>query len=930
MDLDFNLVDLLDVFKRLGSDNRPLRLRLALADGTRDDLLLPQRVMGNEAICGGFSFHILCVADDAMLPLKDFIGAPAELQIVTDAGHLRSICGLVAGASSGESDGSLATYELLLTDALSVMEHRINTRVFREMNELDVISTLVQEWQERIVNLRGVFELDIDTALAGQALPTREFIFQHNESDAGFIRRLLKRRGIAWRFQAGAPGPDLPGGLKRPDKPLHTLCLFDDPLRLPRSAAGTVYYQRDHASLEHDAITGWCAQRRLQPARVTRHSWDHEDVDGRDFMLSEASSSMDQGMLGSSLSAQLDAYLVEPPHSADDPDDQARQTASRLARHELESKHFKAEGTVRSLAVGEWVVIDGHPELDRHPPDQREFVITSQEIVASNNLPKELGERIERLFADSGWNSGGYAVFRQQEPLRYLTRFTCVRRGVRLVADYDARRDLPRPALQSAVVVGPAPGQVWCDDLGRVKIRFPATRMTDHRHAGGTGALDADADSAWVRVASHWSGGGPGNLSQNGALSLPRVGTEVLVDFLGGDPDKPIIIGQLYNNAAPPPAFSRSGELPGNSALSGLRSCEIGGARGNQLRLDDTPSQISAQLASDHAASELNLGYLTEPRFDGSAAPRGEGAELRSAGAVALRGAKGVLISAGNDNARQLARANLVGTATDLHGATTELSNIGAQHDIECASGEALDELLDKARDWDAGSNVDPAGEHGGAPIVAASGDAGVIVTSSQSVLLGARTSVDVASVGDVQATAGRGLFLRAARSLQMFAAKLGIRLIAGAGDVRIESHSGEVVITSSRKIRLIAANGISLEAPTLQFIAQDARTDYEDGKILTQSTGQQTFKCSEFVCMGPGSSQLSQPTSASPEVEHDQQIRMVDAVSGQPLANRRYRIKVEDGQQFEGTTDARGMTERMTSQLAFARYEIEVLDEEA
>src|SRR5690606_33731713 len=130
----------------------------------------------------------------------------------------------------------------------------------------------------------------------------------------------------------------------------------------------------------------------------------------------------------------------------------------------------------------------------------------------------------------------------------------------------------------------------------------------------------SDVESAWVRVMSSWAGNGADG--QSGTRTLPLIGTEVMLDFAGGDPDKPVIVGQLFNSAAPPPAFHREAALPHTRFQSGMRSREVGGARGNQLRLDDTPEQISAQLASDHAGTELNLGYLTEARREGGARAR--------------------------------------------------------------------------------------------------------------------------------------------------------------------------------------------------------------------------------------------------------------------------------------------------------------------
>ena len=72
------------VDKALNAGNRALRLRLAYPEGSNEDVLLPQRISGSEAICGGIEYRILCVATEARLPLKQFIAVPAELQIVTD------------------------------------------------------------------------------------------------------------------------------------------------------------------------------------------------------------------------------------------------------------------------------------------------------------------------------------------------------------------------------------------------------------------------------------------------------------------------------------------------------------------------------------------------------------------------------------------------------------------------------------------------------------------------------------------------------------------------------------------------------------------------------------------------------------------------------------------------------------------------------
>jgi len=594
--------------KELVTSNRPLRLRLDLPGGINDDMLLPQRVMGTETLCGGIDYRVLCVSGSAHLPLKQMIAVPAALDLVTDTGALRSVCGIVTEAAAGDSDGGLASYQLVLRDALAILEKRTNTRVFRDMNEVEIVQRILNEWRQKSSILGTTFAHEVDEAFAQREYPRREFTMQHNESDAAFIRRLLKRRGIGWYIRAVGDG----------EAPMHTLVLFNNADSLRQNAAGTVRYHRDGATEERDAITSWTAVRTLQPGVVTRHSWDYRNPQGRDFMTADAVSGVDQGVHGNELAATLDDYQILMPHAGDDNEDLCRLGQLRMSRHDYESKCFHGEGSVRDFCAGEYFTLAEHPEVDDHAEEERDFVLTALRISAQNNLPKALAARVERLFARSRWGQEASDALATREavdavasgPLRVHVQFTAVRRGVNIVPTYDARTDLPAALMQSAIVVGPAGEEVHCDQLGRVKIRFPGTRPADHEAAGGAGASDTDADSAWVRVASNWAGNGPGSLQQCGTVGLPRVGTEVLVNFLGGDPDKPVIVGQLYNEVAEPTGLSNAGNLPGNRYLSGMKSREIKGGRANQLRFDDTNGEISVQLSSEHGASQLNLGWL--------------------------------------------------------------------------------------------------------------------------------------------------------------------------------------------------------------------------------------------------------------------------------------------------------------------------------
>ena len=189
------------LFSGLSEANRPIRLRLSGQNRVHDDALLVKQVIGQETLCGGIEYRLLCVSTDANLPLKDFIALPVELQFVTAPGQLRSVCGIVAQASTGERDGGLATYQLVVRDALALMEQRTNTRVYRNASEVDLSVALLDEW--RAINPVLAKAFDIDTSGLSVSYPQREFIMQYNESDAAFLRRMWRRQGISWFVRPG-------------------------------------------------------------------------------------------------------------------------------------------------------------------------------------------------------------------------------------------------------------------------------------------------------------------------------------------------------------------------------------------------------------------------------------------------------------------------------------------------------------------------------------------------------------------------------------------------------------------------------------------------------------------------------------------------------------------------------------------------------
>ncbi|WBS02754.1 type VI secretion system Vgr family protein [Pseudoduganella sp. SL102] len=782
MELLNAFVNFLVAHRDLVTANRPVRLRLDHPSMMMEDVLLPQRVEGHESLCGGFEYRVLCVALDARLPLKEFIALPAAIDIVNDFGKLRTICGVVTEARAGDSDGGLASYQLVIRDMLAVMEKRINTRVFRHRDEVQILQTMCEEWQQNNPVLGPSFGVITDNIFDDMRYPKREFTMQHNESDAAFIRRILRRRGISWVFE-----PD-----KSKPYPAHRMRLLNRYESVRENAAGAVRYHRDASTEERDSITAWTAVRTLQPMCATRHSWDYKTPRGWNLMQTESLTQMEQGPVGNSLRATLDDYQVWAPHAGDDSEDFKALGELAMNRHDFDTKCFMGEGAVRDFRAGEYFALTGHPEIDRHQPIDREFVITELHLAVQNNLPRDLADRVARLFARSGWASDGLDT----RPVKI--RFTAVRRGVPIVPAYDPRVDLPPVHMQSAMVVGPEKEEVHCDDKGRVKIRFPATREPDHAHAAGNGTTNTDRDSAWVRVASSWAGDGPG-YDQCGAVFLPRVGSEVLVAFLGGDPDKPVIVGQMYNQRATPPALSSRGGLPGNRYLSGIRSKEIKeGGRGNQLQFDDTNAEISAQLASDHGESQLNLGFLTHPRKDGAAEKRGEGAELFSELSVAIRGLDGILITAeqgGGSDGKQLDRSDLNRLAKGLGEVVLQLAKLAEKFAQDEPIKDEPAALMEKVKNFD----------EAGSGVVAINGPEGVAIISGQCVAIGAAADLDLVSSKNLRLSAVELATFRAGQGMSLFINRGDAKLTAASGKIQVQAQDDAIEIVARKVIELIS-----------------------------------------------------------------------------------------------------------------------------
>lgn len=298
--------------------------------------------------------------------------------------------------------------------------------------------------------------------------------------------------------------------------------------------------------------------------------------------------------------------------------------------------------------------------------------------------------------------------------LTYEARVTAIPDSTQFVPELEHPKARVE-GLQSALVIGPEGEEVYTDEYGRVKVQFHWDRL-------GTGDENS---SCWVRVADGWAG------NNFGFIQVPRVGQEVLVEYMEGDPDRPVITGRAYNGAAMPPW-----QLPQQKTLSGIQSREFHAAGRNQLVMDDTQGQIQAQLSSDHALSQINLGYITRlNHLLGRKDFRGEGLEVRTDAWAAIRAAKGMLISTDRRTEGQKHNKDLAEAGTHLRGAAAQHQETGklaqTHHAQDGADAEALAKALHTQVDQVRG-NGQPHGELT-EPHLVLSSPAGIAMTTPSS-----------------------------------------------------------------------------------------------------------------------------------------------------------------------------------------------------
>ncbi|KIZ33994.1 type VI secretion system tip protein TssI/VgrG, partial [Stutzerimonas stutzeri] len=392
----------------------------------------------------------------------------------------KGIHGLIHRIAQGESGKRLTRYRLTLVPQLAYLAHRTNQRIFQHLGVPQIIAQVLEE--------HGIQANAYRFQLGPVIYPPREYCVQYDESDLHFIQRLCEEEGIHYHFEHSTAG--------------HALVFGDDQTSFARLGQPTAYLQDNGMTADEPVIKRFAVRVATRTSRVSRRDYDFEQP----RLLMEA------------------AYRAEPAQASnsqpdlEDYDYPGRFTERARGKH-LSQRALERHRHGYRLAEGDsdqTGLVSGHLlEISDHPRREWNDLWLLTEVLHEGKQPQVLEESItSHVDTSDGFVQG------------YRNRFSATPWDI----PFRPLLNHPKPKIlgsQTAVVTGPAGEEIHCDEYGRVRVQF---------HWDRHGQAD-DKTSCWLRISSSWAG------DRYGGIAIPRVGMEVLVTFLEGDPDQPLVTG---------------------------------------------------------------------------------------------------------------------------------------------------------------------------------------------------------------------------------------------------------------------------------------------------------------------------------------------------------------------------------------------------
>ncbi|PRQ00463.1 type VI secretion system Vgr family protein [Enhygromyxa salina] len=541
-----------------GDQLEPVRYEAVVHGGPEFDWYV-REMSFVEGISTPYALSLVLLTEDweATASVDELLGADLVLTFGRN-GVFRVVCGVINEVGTIDVASDVLAVRVNVVPALASLAQRVDTRIFQNQ-------TVPQILEEVLGAGLGEYSRKVDAALLNATYLPRDYCVQFKESDLEFCHRLMEEEGISYYFDVEVDaaletmvlvdhGPDRPNE----DYPA-IVAVIEDTVPI-------INKRPDLADTESIQHLEW--SRPEQVTKVTTRQFNWKRPDPKAPPESEVEGQDPKGRV-------REIYIPDDRRRLEDRDgdasyvgtevdeDEAPQTAKRFEMMSVERGRGEGSSNVTGFRAGGLFVIADHPH-----PDVAEAKLLLTRVA-------HFGEAAEE---ELGADSGG---------ARYENSFVCVSAG----AAFRPARSATKPKVygaQTATVTGPASEEIHTDVHGRVKVKFHWDRLSP---------LD-ETSSCWVRVAQMWSGPGWGT------WFLPRIGMEVVVQFLDGNPDRPLIVGCVYNGDNTPPYA-----LPDHKTKTTIKSnSSIGGDGFNELRFEDMKNaeQIYVHAQKDYDEEVLN------------------------------------------------------------------------------------------------------------------------------------------------------------------------------------------------------------------------------------------------------------------------------------------------------------------------------------
>ena len=559
--------------------------RIETDSPAKDDLMF-WRIVGHEALARPSAYELTVLSKNKALDAKDILGRAFDVVIEfqdKDGGkHERHCQGHAVRFVRAGHVGRHFEYRITLRSWFWLLTKRTNSRILQDKKVLEVLDAVFEDSPIK----------RFKKTKAGNVIGThtpRRYCVQHQENDYQFLSRLLEDEGIYYWFDSH----DAPGTMHLSDA--------SDMAHDKLPVEGTLRYAASDASeARHNEISRWVSSRQFDTGKQASRDSDFKAIKKK---------------LGAVIDVKDDHELAdfeefEFPGGYFTGDDGENRT--KLRGDELNARRDRhwALTTWPDVTAGRSFKFEGDPDGTR----DGEYVIAActfmashpgyESVNASAAAPQQVHSALADVLRDDAVNAdtlevledliASTPVLNTSQPGSSAFLIT----AIPMERAYRPPRLTPRvtmPGPQTAIVVGPAGDELHVDDHGRVKVHFHWDRYDESN----------EKSTCWVRVSQPWGGKGWGG------YFIPRIGQEVIVDFLNGDPDRPIIVGRVYNDDQPIPYKS-----PTQSGFK-TRSTPGGGpANYNEIMFEDKKGEENINI---HA--ELDMSRSVE-RDDGTTVDR--------------------------------------------------------------------------------------------------------------------------------------------------------------------------------------------------------------------------------------------------------------------------------------------------------------------